>query len=140
MDSNSSLSWQEQIEAFNQRWVQAEITGDVETLSRLLADDFICVGPLGFVLNKTQFLGVRQSDDLKHQALSWEALQLRLHGMTAITIGTQIQTATFQERDASGRFRTTQLLVQDPTSGDWSLTSLHLSPMSDQAATIQTLA
>jgi hypothetical protein len=44
----------------------AERSGDADELGRLLADDFILVGPLGFVLDRPQYLGSRRSGDLKH--------------------------------------------------------------------------
>jgi hypothetical protein len=46
------------------QWADAESRGDAEALEALLADDFLLVGPLGFVLDKQEYLGSRRSADL----------------------------------------------------------------------------
>jgi ketosteroid isomerase-like protein len=115
---------QRTLEQFSHEWVAVELASDAERLGNLLTDDFICVGPFGFVINKEQYLHGRRNGDLKHTAFGWSDVQLRLHGGVAIAVGTQTQTSTFQDRDASGTFRATQVLAQN---GDgWKIASLHL--------------
>src|SRR5262249_3865182 len=109
----------EQILELGRRWAAAEASGDVEALGALLADDFMLVGPLGFVLDKAQYLGSRRSGDLKHESLDWEDVRLRVYGETAVAIGTQTQKSTYQGRDASGRFRVTQIAAR--LGGHWVL-------------------
>jgi hypothetical protein len=64
---------------------------DVETLDSLLDADFMCVGPLGFVLNKEQYLAPRRSGDLKQAELTWQVQRVRVYGEAAIAIGSQVQ-------------------------------------------------
>lgn len=116
-----------QVHQLGQRWADAERRGDAEALEPLLADDFVLVGPLGFVLDKRQFLGSRLSGDLRHASFAWEDVNVRVHGDTAVAVGTQAQQSTYQGRDASGRFRVTQLAVR--RDGTWVLASMHLSPI-----------
>lgn len=109
------------------RWAAAERNGDVDALAPLLADDFVLVGPLGFMLDKQQYLGSRRSGDLKHTAFAFDEVRVRVYGDSAIAIGTQTQQSTYQGRDASGRFRVTQIAVsqqQRPV-----LAGIHLSPI-----------
>ncbi len=123
---------QAQVLDLGRRWVAAELSGDVGALSALLADDFVLVGPLGFVLDKEQYLGSRRSGDLKHDSLEWEDVQVRMYGDTAVAIGSQTQKSTYQGRDASGQFRATQITVRQ---GDrWAIVGLHLSPIAPQPA------
>jgi ketosteroid isomerase-like protein len=118
---------QDRIVELGRRWAKAELDSDTETLGRLLDPDFVCVGPVGFVINKEQYLAGRRSGDLKQQAFVWDGASVRVYGDAAIAVGTQVQTSTFQGRDSSGRFRMTQVLVR---KGDgWVIASLHLSPI-----------
>jgi hypothetical protein len=99
----------------------------------LLADDFILVGPLGFVLDKAQYLGSRRSGDLKHASLVWEDISVRVYGEAAVAVGSQTQRSTYQGRDASGRFRVTQIAVQQPRG--WAIVGLHYSPIAQPPET-----
>lgn len=113
-------------------WASAELGGDAEALAGLLDDTFVLVGPLGFVLNKQQFIGSRRSGDLRHQSFAWDDVQVRDYGGVAVAVGTQTQQTTYQGRDASGRFRVTQIAVD--RAGRWVLAGMHLSPIAQPPA------
>jgi ketosteroid isomerase-like protein len=123
---------QDQILELGRRWANAELRGDAEALSSLLDADFVCVGPLGFVIDKEQYLAGRRSGDLHQAAFAWQDVRVRVYGDAAVAVGSQIQKTTYQGRDASGQFRGTQVLVR---KGDgWVIASLHLSPISQPPA------
>jgi ketosteroid isomerase-like protein len=120
---------QQQLLPFAQRWASAELRGDVAALAPLLDRRFMAVGPLGFVLTHDQWLERHQSGALHYQSFTWQEVQLRDFGDTAIAIGVLEQRATYQGRDVSGKFRATQVLVRN---GDgWRIASLHLSPIAE---------
>src|SRR5262249_61061956 len=99
---------EEQIRDLGQTWAAAELRGDAAALGAVLADDFVCVGPLGFVLDKEQYLGSRRSCDLKHEAFAWDDVKVRFYGETPVAVGAQTQKSTRQGREAAGRFRVTR--------------------------------
>jgi ketosteroid isomerase-like protein len=108
-------------------WANAERAGDADALQPLLADDFLLVGPLGFMLDKTQYLGSRRSGDLRHESLVWDDVRVRAYTDAAVVVGALTQRTTYQGRDASGRFRVTQVAIR---RGDrWILAGLHYSPI-----------
>ena len=115
----------EQILELGQRWADAERQADIAALDTLLADDFLAVGPRGFVLTRQQYLEPRRAGDLKTEAFAWQEVSVRHYGAVAVAVGIQAQTASYQGQDASGRFRTTQVAVQ--VAGRWLLAGLHIS-------------
>src|SRR5258707_2918189 len=123
---------QDQILDLGRRWAKAELRSDTKLLDSLLDADFVCVGPLGFVLNKEQYLAGRRSGDLKQAAFDWNDVHVHIYGDTAVAVGAQVQKATFQGHDASGQFRGTQVFVR---KGDgWQMVSVHLSPIAQPPA------
>ena len=44
------------IEELGKRWVKAELDGDTDAMDSLAHNDFLLVGPLGFILDKAQWL------------------------------------------------------------------------------------
>jgi ketosteroid isomerase-like protein len=124
-DRNAEV--EEQVRELGERWAEAERRGDAQALGILLADDFVLVGPLGFTLDRQQYLGSRLSGDLRHESFAWENVRIRLYGQAAVAVGTQTQRSTYQDRDASGRFRVTQVAVEQ--GGRWLLAVVHLSPI-----------
>jgi ketosteroid isomerase-like protein len=111
------LMIQDQILALGQRWADAEQRGDSAALDTLMTDDFVAVGPRGFVLNRQQWLDRYRSGALKIEAFSWEDVSVREYGTAAIALGIVAQFASYQGQDASGRFRVTQIAVQK--AGRW---------------------
>ena len=118
---------EQQVTALGREWAAAELRGDTAFLSQTLADDFVGVGPRGFMLTKEQWLARYQSGDLQHAAFTWEKVRVRAHGDAAVVTGRQSQQGTFQGREIAGEFRGTQVFVRQ--DGRWVLVALHLSPI-----------
>jgi ketosteroid isomerase-like protein len=114
------------------RWAAAELAGDADTLRPLLTDDFVGVGPLGFVLTKQQWLDRYTSGDFANQQFSLDDIAVRSYGQAAIAVGVQTQQATYKGRPSDGRFRLTPVLVR--ADSGWRIAGLHLSPLADQPA------
>jgi ketosteroid isomerase-like protein len=123
---------QEQILDRGNQWATAELHSDTQALTELLDPDFLCVGPLGFLLTKDQYIGARRSGDLQQEAFDWQDVKVRVYGDTAIAVGSQIQKTKFQGNDVSGQFRVTQVWIR--RADGWTIASLHLSPIGQPPA------
>ncbi len=95
-------------------WATAELRGDTAFLANLLVDDFIGIGPLGFLLTRQEWLARHQSGDLKYES----------YNDAAILIGRQAQNAAYRGNSIPGQFRITLVFVQQ---GQWRLANLQLS-------------
>jgi ketosteroid isomerase-like protein len=116
-----------QIRDLGEHWTDAERCGDVAALDALAADTFRLVGPLGFVLDKQQWLGRYRSGAFVTHSLSWNDVDVCDYGDTAVAIGILEQEAAYQGRPSNGKFRVTQILVRHGQA--WRLVGLHYSPI-----------
>lgn len=109
------------------RWAEAEQRADIETLDALAAADFALVGPLGFVLNKQEWLDRYRNGDLITSSLSWDEVTVRSYGDAAVAVGRHTQQASYRGQPSDGQFRATHIAVR---SGDrWQLAGIQLSPI-----------
>src|SRR6201994_2277978 len=106
---------------------RAEIEGDIATLDALSIDDFMLVGPVGFVLDKQQWLDRYRGGSLRTTALAFEDAVTRVHGDCAIRIGRHVQEAEFQGRPVHGEFRATHIAVRGGQR--WRPAGVQLSPL-----------
>lgn len=112
------------IDSFLAAWVAAERTGDAETLGALLTDDFLGVGPLGFVLAKTEWIGRHRG--LRYETFEVEETQPRVHGDSAVVTCRQLARGTIGGGPLPFEaLRATLYLVRP--DGHWQLAGIHLS-------------
>ena len=115
-----------QVEEFAQECAAAEQRGDVGLLEGALTDEFVGVGPLGFMLNKQQWLG-RFAGGLSYESFALDEVEARLYEGAAVVTGRQKQAGAFQGNDVGGKFRASLVLVEE--EGRWLLACWHASPI-----------
>ena len=111
----------------SQKYVDAELHGDVDALDDFLTDDFFAVGPLGFIVDKQRWLDRYRSGVLDNTAIRWDDVETRVHGDAAIVIGRWDQESSHQGNAVNGAFRVTQTFVHE--NGRWRLAGVQLSPI-----------
>jgi ketosteroid isomerase-like protein len=122
-----------EILALGKRWAEAERRADIAVLDDLAADDFRLVGPLGFVLDKAQWLERYRTGALDTRSLTWDEVEVRDFGAAAIAIGRHTQQATYAGRSADGQFRIMHVFVRDDVGSRWRLASVQLSQLAAAA-------
>lgn len=109
-----------ELNEFGRRWAAAEVGGDVDVLDSMATKDFILVGPLGFLLDKTQWLDRYRSGDFVTCALDCRDTQVRVFGDCAIVVGVHDQEASYRGQANDGQFRATPTsLCAKATRGGW---------------------
>jgi len=125
-----------QLERLGEEWVAAELHGDTATPGRILADDFVAVGPRGFVLSREQWLSRHDSGSLTYEAFGWDEVGVRVHGSVAVMVGRETARAVYEDgevrREVQDQFRTTLIFVEE--QGRWLLLGVHLSPIAGPPA------
>ena len=123
------------IEELGKRWVEAELAGDTNAMDSLAHQYFLLVGPLGFILDKAQWLERYSSGAFVTSALDWRDTHVRVFGDCAVVIGVHDQEAAYRGQPNNGQFRATHILIRD--GGAWRLIGMHLSPISTPPAVSQ---
>jgi hypothetical protein len=113
------------------RWAAAEEQNDPGLLGGVLADDFLGVGPLGFVLTRDQWLA-RFGNGLVNRAFAVEDPQVREYGTAAVVVGVLAQQTSYAGADNSGRFRLTLVAVRG--ADRWVLAGVHIGPLQNPPA------
>jgi ketosteroid isomerase-like protein len=108
------------------RWAAAEEKNDAGLLDGLLADDFVGVGPLGFVLTRERWLE-RFANGLENRSFTVEDPQVHDHGSASVVIGVDAQETSFRGGDNSGRFRLTLVAVRP--ADRWLVAGVHIGPL-----------
>jgi hypothetical protein len=106
---------------------RAELYDDRETLRRLIADDFLSIGPRGFILNKDQW--INRHNQFSYQALDTSEMDVRLHDGTAIVRNVQKNRATYDNHPVELTVRVSQVWVNQ--QGEWRLAAIQFSPMAE---------
>ena len=109
---------------FLQTWAVAERDGDTATTDRLLTDDFVGIGPVGYALPKAIWLA-RHGNGLHYDRLELAEIDTRFHGDTAITTARWNAHGTAQGHPIPEASRATLIATRD--GGDWKLAGIHFS-------------
>src|SRR5215213_7656359 len=120
-----------QLENLAQDWAAAELRGDTAFLGRALADDFVGVGPRGFMLNKEEWLERHGSGKLRYESFELGEIEIRPYGDAAVLVCRQTAGGVYEDEngryDIHEQFRATLIFVKQ--QGRWLLAGLHLSPI-----------
>ena len=107
-----------------QAWSRAEGQGDADALEVLLAADFRGDGPLGFVLDKAQWLDRYRRGELIADAFAWSATALRVAKQSGVALGLLRQIARYRGQDCSGAFVCTLVAVR--RAERWTIVNVQL--------------
>jgi ketosteroid isomerase-like protein len=121
------MDTEQQLKKLVEDWASAELRGDVSILGPMLTDNFIGIGSRGFMLTKEQWLARYTSGDFGHESLSWDEVQVRVHGDAAIVTGRETMKGRYKDQSVQGQSRATQVLVKQ--NEHWLLAAIQLSPI-----------
>jgi len=115
----------ETLETFLTEWTTAEQHGDSDQLRGMLTEDFLGVGPLGFVLSKSDWLA-RFGNGLAYDRFELGDLRRREYDTAAVITADQTGSGTFAGNPLPfKKVRATLSLIQNDTR--WQLAGIHLS-------------
>lgn len=108
---------------------EAERNNDATMLGKLLDDNFLGIGPLGFTLTKQQWVGRHASGELHYESLTIDDVSVRMFEATAIAVSRQNQVATFKDQHVAAELRLAQVFVRQ--GNQWLLVHAQMSPITN---------
>jgi hypothetical protein len=102
----------DQFETLLSAWAESERTGDTHTLDTLLTDDFVGIGPVGFVLDKAAWLA-RFEQGLHYDELSLDDISIHPHDGAAIAVAHQHAVGTARGNPTPPDTRISLTIVDD---------------------------
>ena len=119
------------VQKLGQTWATAELRGDSTSLREVLVEDFVGVGPRGFMLTKEQWLSRHETGSLGYESFALNEMQVRLYADAAITVCRQSAVGVYEGKNGrfsiNEQFRDTLVFVRQ--DGRWLLAGLQLSPI-----------
>ena len=113
------------IQTFLDEWSAAEGAGDPERIAAMLTDDFLAVGPLGFILPKQAWLARHSAGELGYDSFSLAEVQVRQHGEAAVVTARNNTVGSYRGHPIPEATRATLVLVRE--AGNWQLAAAHMS-------------
>src|ERR1700749_1338353 len=111
-----------QVEALEEQWRQAQLSGDVAIMDKLLSDDYIGISMTGKIVTKMQQLDRMRSHKFATTKLELGEMQVKLVGSIAIVTSRAEVEGTNEGMPVQGTFRYTRVYQRLP-SGAWKITS-----------------
>jgi ketosteroid isomerase-like protein len=111
-----------QVEALEEQWRQAQLSGDVATMDTLLSDDYIGISMTGQVNTKIQQLDRMRTRKFVLTRLDLGEMQVKLVGSIAIVTSRAQVEGTNDGVAVQGTYRYTRVYQRLP-SGGWKITS-----------------
>lgn len=118
----SAISPKEQIQSLELQWRDATVVGDVVTMDRLLADDYVGITWTGQVNTKTMQLDRIRSGTVAFGKMDLSDTKMKIVGPIAILTTRATVTGFSDGVDVTGDFRYTRIYQRSP-SGAWKITN-----------------
>jgi ketosteroid isomerase-like protein len=101
---------------FERDWTDAVLKKDTAVLGKILADDWIGLGPSG-TTTKAQLLADVKSGENKIESQTLGEMKVRVFGDVAIVTGSDDEKSSYKGKDTSGHYVWTDVFVK--RKGQW---------------------
>jgi hypothetical protein len=91
---------------------QATIRRDAAFTERVLADNYVGIGPLGTVISKSETINARKTSQLQYDSIELSDMVVRVFGNTAVVTGRADVKGKDLGQDFSGPYRFTRVWIK----------------------------
>jgi len=119
---------EEELLKVEKEFAKAIVKNDLEGIERLVAVDWIIVGPDGEIVERARFFEVMKSGAMTHDAMESEDFRIRVYGDSAVVTGITRTKGKFMGQEFSTKERATDVFVK--RDGRWQCVLTHLTRLS----------
>ena len=121
---------EEELLKLERAFADAIIKNDLESIGRIVADDWIIVDPNGEIVDRTRFFEVIKSGALTHDIMESEDFRVRVYGESAVVTAITSTKGKFRGQEFSTRERATDVFVK--REGRWQCVLTHLTRLPEK--------
>ena len=122
------MTSEEELLKVEKEFAKAIVKNDLEGIERLVAVDWIIVGPDGEIVERARFFEVIKSGAMTHDAMESEDFRIRVYGDSAVVTGITRTKGKFMGQEFSTKERATDVFVK--RDGRWQCVLTHLTRLS----------
>ena len=119
------MTSEEELLKVEKEFAKAIVKNDLEGIERLVAVDWIIVGPDGEIVERARFFEVIKSGAMTHDAMESEDFRMRIYGDSAVVTGITRAKGKFMGQEFSTQERATDVFVK--RDGRWQCVLTHLT-------------
>jgi len=121
----ATISTEDEIKRIEIEWGDAFEQRDMETLDRLMADDYILTDPLGSVRTKAESLAAIKNNEVHFESTKSDNVNVRINGDTAVVTGRSTFRGRYKGWSMAGQYQYTDVLVK--RRGSWQAVGSHIT-------------
>jgi ketosteroid isomerase-like protein len=121
-----------EILALDQQVNDAAVHGDLQTLGKIMSDDYVGVAPNGMILRKAMIAAHYQAGTLHYSSVVNSEVEIHVHDDCAVLTAIATVKGHDADTDLSGRYRITRVFLR--RAGAWQIVAFQATPMLAPAA------
>ena len=121
---------EEELLKLENAFAEAIVNNDLESIRRLVADDWIIIDPNGEIVDRTRFFEVIKSGVLTHNMMESKDSRVRVYGDSAVVTAVTRTKGKFMGHDFSTQERATDVLAK--RDGRWQCVLTHLTRFAEK--------
>jgi ketosteroid isomerase-like protein len=121
---------EEELLKLENAFAEAIVNNDLESIRRLVADDWIIIDPNGEIVDRARFFEVIKSAVLTHDMMESKDSRVRVYGDSAVVTAVTRTKGKFMGHDFSTQERATDVFVK--RDGRWQCVLTHLTRFAEK--------
>jgi len=119
------MTAEEELLKLEKEFAEAIVKNDLEGVERLVANDWIIIGPDGEIVERVRFFEVIKSGAMTHDTMESEDFRIRIYGDSAVVTGITRAKGKFMGQEFSTQERASDVFVK--RDGRWQCVLTHLT-------------